>query len=383
MVGLWLAWRVMDQLAFTKGQRITALLPLVLLPGLIWQAQDARYYAALGAVYMAALWFGIAGRPLGLLACLGLLPYLHPIGPVYALGALVVAWICGLGFVRGVRTGALAFLSWVPRLFQIASNQKLTGLGPSSAIQSGGTEFWLRSLTPGYVVNQTGQAFAVNTLSPVAAALLFLMLVFVLAVGASRLKERAVHVSLTAVLVPVITLLLTTVIQPVYFYRPVQPLLVPFCLLAGLVLAPRPAWISKIAPAMGAVLLLVELMNWNPAARGGYLDQGAAAISRNWRLGDHIAYASLTVAMPFQYYLPGRESCLIPDNGMGEMPAAISPLPDCRDYAAAGTWLVWPRDPTLAPSLASALAEKTGDTIPVWRSDAAWQFAPIEIYYIP
>ena len=122
ILGLWLAWRVMDQLAFQPAQRITAAIPLILLPGLIWQAQDSRYYAAIGAVYLAALWFALERRWLGLLACMGLLQYLHPIGPTYSLGALVVAWICGIGIVRGLWIGGLAFLSWLPRLYQITHN---------------------------------------------------------------------------------------------------------------------------------------------------------------------------------------------------------------------------------------------------------------------
>ena len=36
MLGLWLAWRIMDRLAFTQSQRLTAAVPWALLPGLLW-----------------------------------------------------------------------------------------------------------------------------------------------------------------------------------------------------------------------------------------------------------------------------------------------------------------------------------------------------------
>jgi len=383
IIALWLAVRMMDKLAFTQAQWITAAIPLALLPGLIWQAQDARYYAAIGAIYMAALWFAIERRSLGLLACLGLLPYLHPIGPAYAFGALVVAWICGIGAVRGLWIGGLALLSWLPRLYQIQSTQALPGLQLAGASQPGNAEFWLREVTPIYALDQTAQAFAVNTLELPGRLLLVALILFVLAVAASRIREHVVRISLAAVLVPVIVLLAITFIQPVYFYRPVQPIALPLCLLTGIVLAPRAGWPSKIAPAMGFVLLLISLTNWSPSARGGYIDKGAEVISRNWHLGDRIAYTATTVAMPFQYYLPDRASCLIPDNGMGELPSALRTMGDCSDYTAAGTWLVWPRSPTMDASLTQELTDVTRGMLPAWRSDFAWQFAPIEIYYLP
>jgi hypothetical protein len=383
IVALWLAWRIMDELEFTHAQRITAAIPLIFLPGLIWQAQDARYYASIGAIYMAGLWFAIGRRSVGLLACMGLLPYLHPTGPAYAFGLLVVATICGLGLVRGLRIGGLAFLSWLPRLYQIQSSQAFVGLQHAGAIQPGNTEFWLREVTPVYVIDQTAQALAVNTLAFPGRLLLFALILFVLAVGAGRIRKNAVRISLAAVLMPIIALLAMTIVQPVFFYRPVQPAAMPFCLLTGLLLAPRAGWANKIAPALALVLLVIGLRNWNPSARGGYINEGAEVIARNWQPGDRIAYASLTVAMPFQYYLPDRDSCLIPDNGMGELPPALRTMHECTGYSAPGTWLVWPRDPTLEAGLAQALERIVVEALPAWRSDVAWQFAPIEIYYLP
>jgi hypothetical protein len=87
--------------------------------------------------------------------------------------------------------------------------------------------------------------------------------------------------------------------------------------------------------------------------------------------------------MPFLYYLPDREDCLLPNNGMGELPPALRAMPECSNHTPGGEWLVWPRDPTLDEDLEQTLESTVRGMLPAWRSDIAWQFAPIEIYYLP
>jgi hypothetical protein len=371
IVALWFAWRIMDRLAFTNAQRITAAVPMILLPGLIWQAQDARYYAGLSLIYMAALWFGITRSQIGLLACMALLPYLHPVGLTYAAGALAVAWINGLQFRQATAIGFIALISWIPSLAKMPL-QSWNGQG-----------FWLTQMTAGYALTQTAQAFIVNTTGAPAALVLLALLLLVLAVGAFRIQDHAVRIAWTAIIVPVIALLAATIIRPVYFYRTAQPVAIPVCLLAGLILAPARSMVSKIAPAIGALILIITLANWNPASRGGYIDRGAQVISRNWHEGDQIMYTTLTVAVPFLIYLPNRESCLVPNNGLDELPPSLLILDECSSTAAAGNWIIWPRDSYMNPELTRQLSDLTDGMIPVWRSDAAWQFAPMEIYYLP
>ena len=382
VLALWLAARIMDRLEFTRGQWITAAIPLALLPGLIWQAQDARYYAAVGAIYMAGIWFALQGRGLGLLACMGLLPYLHPIGLAYSLGLFCVGIICGMGAVRSLWIGGVSLISWLPRIYQILSTQALPGLQPVGAGDSGRTEFWLREVTPLYAVDHTGQALVVDSLDFLCRLLVVALVLFVVAVAATRIAHKTTRITLAAAAVPIIALFAMAMIQPVYFYRPVQPDALPLCLLIGLILAPGPKWMSKIAPAFGLILLAISVANWNPSARGGYIDKGADAILRNWHAGDKIAYASLTVAMPFQYYLPDKASCLIPGNDMGDLPPALRTMDECDEYAGAGTWIVVPRDPTLNEDVAKELNKLTAESLPAWWSDIAWQFAPIEIFYL-
>ena len=138
-----------------------------------------------------------------------------------------------------------------------------------------------------------------------------------------------------------------------------------------------------MAYGIGALILIITLANWNPASRGGYIDRGAQVISRNWHEGDQIMYTTLTVAVPFLIYLPNRESCLVPNNGLDELPPSLLILDECSSTAAAGNWIIWPRDSYMNPELTRQLSDLTDGMIPVWRSDAAWQFAPMEIYYLP
>jgi hypothetical protein len=153
---------------------------------------------------------------------------------------------------------------------------------------------------------------------------------------------------------------------------------IPFCLLFGLTLAPSRTWQSKIGAAMGAGVLVLAVVNWDPAARGGHLDAGAAYISAHWHRGDRIAHASATTAVPLRLLLPDRDSCIMKGYGPDQLPSNLA-LPYCD---AVGSWLVWSREPIMQPELTARLSEITAQHMPTWTSVYTWQFAPIEIYYL-
>jgi hypothetical protein len=372
MVALWLGWELSKLLLFTRPERITAAILMAILPGLIWQAQDARYYAALGLLYVAAIYFAVRKHPTWLLACMALLPYIHPVGAFYALAALVVAWISGLRANQLLLIGAVAAVTYVPRIYGL--------LVPAV----GRPAIWTAEMTPLFLLDQTAKALSVGTLGPAAGLTLLLIFAVSVAAALSRARERSTQVVLAAGLLPIFIMLAVSVIMPVYLYRPVQPVLIPLCLSAALALAPGRGLMSKILQAAMSVLLIAALSNWNPAARGGYLDNGAATITRNWQEGDRIVYASPTVALPFAYYLPDKPGCLIPRNGMGELPRGFQGITSCTPhYADPGMWLVWHRDPGMNSGLTENLRRTVAGRLPVWRSDFAWQFRPVELYYIP
>ena len=89
ILAIWLAGRIMIQLQFDRTQRVAGLLTLACLPGLLWIAEDARYYSGVALIYMASIYFALSGRWLGLFAVSGLAIYIHPTAPAY----IVPAWL--------------------------------------------------------------------------------------------------------------------------------------------------------------------------------------------------------------------------------------------------------------------------------------------------
>ena len=73
LVSLWLVWKLMRRLDFSLPQQVLASTFVAFLPGLIWIAQDARVYGILALLILAALWFALESRWLGLLAVCGLM----------------------------------------------------------------------------------------------------------------------------------------------------------------------------------------------------------------------------------------------------------------------------------------------------------------------
>jgi hypothetical protein len=228
------------------------------------------------------------------------------------------------------------------------------------------------------VLVQTAQAFAVGTLDAASALLMLTLLMAALLLALVRVRERNVRILLAAVALPIIGLLVISVRTPVYFYRPVQPVLIPFCLLLGMTLGPSRKWYSKIGAGIGAAVLVVAVVHWDPSARGGHLDAGAAFIAEHWRPGDRIAHASATTAVPLSFYLPDKAACIMEGYGPDRLPSNLA-LPYCD---AVGSWLVWAREPIMQPGLTAQLKEITAQRLPAWTTAYTWHIAPIEIYYL-
>ena len=112
ILGLWIAWKIMRLLNFNHGQMLVSCTALVVLPGLIWLGQDARYYAALSACYMGAIWFAMNRKPLGLFATVGILGNIHPTGIILGVSAIIIS-LFYMPFKR-VLVSALGLLCAIP-----------------------------------------------------------------------------------------------------------------------------------------------------------------------------------------------------------------------------------------------------------------------------
>lgn len=374
MVALWLCWRIMVELKFTRYQIIIAASGLIFLPGLLWQAQDARCYAGVGALFMGCILFAIKGRPLGLTACMGLIAFMHPTGGAYALAGLAVAMIFGMSSktVLWILGGAVG--CWGVRYLLLVINACLSNCA-----------FWLNDTSIAYIFDQTIEALFVHTLRP---GLMFIALIGLLAIitiAAIRARNnRVIGGLLVALLIPIVIMLLVGwVWRPVFFYRPVGPVGLIVCLLSGYLLAPteelKRSW-SWTPAALTGILLLVSFTNYNPSTRGGHINQVSDAIREEWQPGDLIIYASGFAAAPFYYYLSDLQSCIYAFDGID--PELLG-LPPCEDLTPEQNraWLVYNAYPPLTQEQERALIMLWAGHDPLAVTDA-WQFAKITVWLI-
>lgn len=370
LAAVYVSWLIMARLGFNRWQKTIASIFMVALPGLIWQSQDARFYAALGMLFVLAIWFAISAKWIGLAACAGLMAFIHPVGAAYGIAALIIAWISGMDIRRLIWSACIIIPSWIVR-YAVMFTTGDRG------------EFWLIKSDPAYIAVQSIQAMFVNSFSPWLFVSIVILLVMLLVAGLFNLSDRTVLVIMTATIVPVIIMLLEgLVFKPVYFYRPAGPLCLTFCMLAGWILANKLSWRSLLPSAAALIILFSSLAMYNPAVRGGHIDMTAGTIRAHWQPGDLIVYVSPMTAFPYSYYLPEYNSCLLDFAGGQRLKRDFDLCPPSVLYSHHGRiWLIWNSDFYLPSETATILNSAVDDDSPMVSTDA-WQFATINIYMI-
>jgi hypothetical protein len=335
LISLWLVWLLMQRLQFNWQQQCLTAVFAAFLPGLIWLGQDARAYGLLACLLLAALWFALESRWLGLTACCGLMIYCHSSGPVFALGVLVIAYYLYPWKVRSLLISAVCIgLSWIPALVRILQD------GGSLSYAWGNTstlELWIVS---GFAAAWTRIPTIAFFTGCAVLALTFCLLL-------TRIKGRGRIIPLLAWAIPLAGLVLFSLYRNVIIYRTLMPLLFPFVLWLAWELGAtqRPAWL-RISLACGWIaLLMVAMLGYRPADRGGGLDQVAAQIRSQWRTGDQLVYTTITVGLPMEYYLGDlpQDWLHIVHDPLLNIPAithSVKPCPEgCRRF-----WVVIPDD---------------------------------------
>lgn len=377
-----IVWLLMKRMEFSiLGQILSGIL-VAFLPGLIWTTQDARPYAMISFLLILSAYYAIQRRWLGLLAASGLLAISHQIGPLYVTGPLVMAlylWPRELKHI--VLVGFGAFLSWLPWLFYIFfRTNNLTTF-----------QFWLHENLLTYFPNAWHQALWVGTLNSGYKLLLpfLLSIISILLVITTHGRQQiAMFLLFISPLFAMISVSLA--LQNVTFYRTLEPILIPFCLLVGcnlnyLLKSPAKRAVGAIITLVWIALLIISASNWNPANRGGNLDQAAAYIRENWQSGDILYYATGTVALPFDYYLNDKQNYLMdgisnpnltPPTLHGYQFAALDEIP----YRHA--WVIYPQEPLLTAEQIERLDQNVQGSNPVYRI-TAFQFSPILVYRVP
>lgn len=418
---LGLFWLIMDELEFTGNQRLLASALAAFLPGHFLIAQDARVYALLTALYMMAVLFALRGRWLGLTAISGLMLYAHSVSGAFLVGVYLLAWYKHPGQLRMIiLSGTVAIISWIPWMPNVLSTaQTFWTAYPLTAdyfMMSAVQSVWAASMPTeqwrlgAYILmmfySSVGVMITISISFPALyrlaaervhrarAAMQFLGLGKLAArlnpARPQTLDDADVQVTPTALvaLIPLIIMILVSLVYAnVVFYRPLTVFLLPFALWLGASTAPKNVTrIKMIWPVCWVVLLAAGLIGWNPAAKGGGLEN---IVRGAIRPGDAIFYVTGTAALPAEYYLddiPHTAYILDAD----QHPALLrNALQDALGYTRAHLYdahpdiIFVPRDPIIAADVIVAVddyllqynARRVGRV-------SYWQAAMIEIWRI-
>ena len=299
LVSLWLVWKLMRRLEFTLPQQIAAASFAAFLPGLLWIAQDARSYSLLGMLFLAALWYAIEGNWLGLFAVCGLTVYAHNIGPIFAVGAILIAlYFHPLKWNDFILFFFVLFLAWIPAAIHISTMWIVQ-------------QPWQPILTFDWVVRSSLQSLwpmPWNDWIYFASFLVLgLTLLRVISITILRFFKKQLNnriIPLFAWTLPLVGLLSSSWVSNNNFvhYRTLSVFLFPFALWLGWEISII-RWHAWIFGAAWISLLVAGLIYWHPAIRGGGLDQVATDIRSQWQDGDRLVYTTITVGLPFNYYL--------------------------------------------------------------------------------
>jgi hypothetical protein len=344
---------------------------------LIWTAQDGRVYALLSTLYLAAVWFALKQRWLGLLACTGLMCYSHNSGPFLVPSVMALYGYRGAGWRKAnllLMAAAISALPWLP--------------GYLNATQ---TPHWLGQLTlDGWLIG-VGQAWFITFPSlgawAVAGAFISLCLILSLALSLPPASDRSERSLLLIAAAPLAIMLIYSLVrQNMIFYRPLIPMVMPLVLLFARSLTPRRLTLTTwILPYAMIALLTTGLITWSPELKGGDLARQAELIRARVEPGDVIYHATGTTALPLRHYLPELDHYLIDE----PQPAALlqSHLAtafgitqaDLEDVFHKRVWIIVPLDPVMTPRAVQRIsgliagADLVGQIIYL-------QAAPIQIY---
>jgi hypothetical protein len=377
LLSLFLVWKIMRTLDFSLRQQVWACVFVTFLPGLLWLSNDARAYSILSCVFLAAIYFAIEGRLLGLTACLGLFIYCHNIGPAYAFAAWLIAlYLRPWKAQRLIFSGCMAWLAWIPGILHLLLiNVHIFGI----------MQPWMPVITLNWFVNSAVVALFVSRVNWFNLAIFLIMLISLGLFWSRTWKCRPRNTLLIASLVPLLFLLgVGAAWNNVINYRTIAPTVTPFLLFLSWEFGHTPATLYRsICAGAWTILLVAGLLLWHPAARGGHIDQVARTIRSQWRIGDLIIYQASVIELPFSYYLSdlphfeyrGIASCLVNEPGIQ--------LPDTGDPARAKRiWLLQDRDILITPAEQvqfEALYPHGAD--PLWNIQYV-QASDIDVYLI-
>lgn len=394
-VCLYITWKLMIRLKFNLVQQIITSLMICFFPGLLWAAQDGRAYSILTMVVLLAVWYAIEARRIGLFSACGLCFYAHYVGPAYAVAVLGLAlYLHSSSWKKIFLIGGLIILSWLPQIIiALTTINHFDWTEPIKARQL--IEVWVDAIWVG--------TFKKTLIVACLQIIFFSTIIFSLFVPMDRIKKiLGIFLGISILSLLVVSLIWSNVI----IYRTLVPLLIFVALWLGWELGNIPAsWRFKwkfthgrefnigqgLTSLMRTILavawvafLIFGLINWDPARRGGHLDQIAGQIRNQWQEGDVIFYPTASVAMPFDYYLNDLPHFLMQD----QISTALTPpglsrfvIADYETLDADRIWLFIPKTTLMDPHVQNKLDKYIIDQQPAYTL-TFFQFHPIDIYLI-
>jgi hypothetical protein len=350
LVSLWMVWLITKRLDFNLEQKILAAALVSFLPGLLWIGQDARVYGLTACIFMVAVWYLINASWLGFTAACGLLLYCHNTGILLVAG-LVIVFITHIIFVE-------TEMDWIHFRFEVNNIPKMLGILFITTIpvlvrilyrgelSNGPMQPWAPQLTFDWFSMSVLQSIWAHVFSPTIIGFLgFAILLAAILIIPYKIKQPLL---VLVWLVPfAILIFVSLVFNNIFLYRTISPLIYPFCLWLAFTLAQDPVYVGRKMLTAGWMLMLVlSLVTWDPAARGGGLDLTSAEIRARFEPGDLIVYTTYTVSMPFDYYisdLPHLMAHLASSSYLNEPGDGITTDPS-RLNAANRIWFISPDD---------------------------------------
>lgn len=334
---LWLAWMIMVEFQFDLQQMTMSALIMACLPGLIWMAQDARFYAAITALYMASVLCALRGRMGWLTACIILSFLIHPTGPAYTVPALGIALLArSTSWRRVAIAGGISGAAWLVYMLFITT------------MDTSAPFWWIgSSLTLTKFIYEYGQAVTVNVMGDVGILIAFGVSWLIFMAGLLRgVFKRRVEIPITWMIWAgplAILIIVSLVYRNVITYRTLQPAVMGLALVAGRLLGAYRCWWVPVG-----ILLVALLINWDPSTRSGDLQAVADHIRAEWQDGDCIDYA-------WQFSRP--------------LSVLLDDLPECGTTVDGRRWIV-----------------DNGRLDCPWTlvdtSSNAWQIDPLKIYLL-
>lgn len=348
MLTLAVVYFITHELKFSQARTALTLVTVAFLPGLLWMGTDGRAYALLTFLYTCGIYAVITNRRIAVLIFSALMVLTHLVGCV------LVATLYIHRMIKDRRLHPdpfLILLLWIPLYLRYSQT-------PGYGID--------KLTAPNYLLQWTMAAW-VGTPQWL---WLFAFFITISLLIIARNDWTGIFYHTPYVFMIGISLVTASVIH----YRTLSPALVPFALVIGSLADGR--IVKRIGALVWIVLLISGVYLYDFNAKGSAQREAAAMIAAD---PAPMVYQTLTVALPFDYYLDAG-GCILQTKPNGALSYHLLGFDPCKpDDVTAPYWLIVADEPKIPPEAVAQVA-------PLWQ-DAMLrmkfkypQIHPVKVY---